>query len=75
MTTFVLENPLKGLVLLAVFLAGLLWFTIFQMNALTALVYHMGDQEKRIEQLKDQSLTLEPQHLLSFSRTQIIGMY
>ncbi|MDP4007328.1 MAG: hypothetical protein Q8P55_01915, partial [bacterium] len=57
-----------GAVLLGAFLAGLL---IFQMNALTAQVYSMADQEKRLEQLKEQGLLLESQHSLSLSRAQM----
>jgi len=69
MTAFQLQNPIKGAVLLlGAFLAGLLWLTIFQVNALTASVYRMGDQEKRLEQLKEQGILLEAQHLPSFTR-------
>jgi len=51
------------------FLAGLLSLTIIQMNAVTAQVYHMGDQEKQLVQLHEQSTLLEVQRLPSFSRT------
>lgn len=68
MAVFVLAHPCKSAVFLGVFLAGLLLATIFQMNALTALVYHMGDQEKQVELLKDQGTNIGTQHLPSFSR-------
>lgn len=67
MTALILEHPLKGTVLLGAFLAGLLTLYIFQVNALTAQVYHMGDQEKHLGQLKEQNLHLVP----SFTRTQM----
>ncbi len=69
--TFALQHPLKGAVLLGVLLAGLLWLYIFQVNALTAQVYHMGNQERHLEQLKEQSILLQAQHLPSFSRARM----
>ena len=65
---FATQNPTKGAVLLGAFLAGLLLLYIFQVNALTAQVYHMGDQEKRLGQLKEQSILFEAQRLPSFLR-------
>jgi hypothetical protein len=65
------RHPQKGAVLLGAILAGLLSLSIFQMNALTALVYHMGDQEKRSEQLKESNLLLEAQQLPVLSRVQM----
>ncbi|MCH7828452.1 hypothetical protein IH982_01110 [Patescibacteria group bacterium] len=71
MIAFATKPPVKGAVLLGVFLAGLLLLYIFQVNALTASVYHMGDQEKRLRQLKEQSILFKVQHLPSFSRARM----
>jgi hypothetical protein len=71
MIDFATQHPLRGVVLLGAFLAGLLALYIFQVNALTAQVYHIGDQEKQIGQLKEQSIHLEAQHLPSLSRTEM----
>lgn len=62
---------IRGAVLLGVFLAGLLLLYIFQVNALTAQVYHMGDLEKRLGQLSEQSILSGTQRLPSFSRTRM----
>lgn len=66
---FATKLPTQGAVLLGVFLAGLLLLYIFQVNALTAQVYYMGDQEKRLEQLEEQSILPAVQHLPSLTRT------
>jgi len=58
----------KGAVLLGAFLTGFLLLYIFQINALTASIYHLGDQEKRLDQLKEQTVYLQAQHLPSFTR-------
>ena len=71
MIAFTTQHSIKGALLLGVFLAGLLLLYIFQVNALTASVYHMGDQEKRLGQLKEQSILSKVQHLPSFSRTRM----
>ena len=71
MITSILQHPFRGAVILGVFLAGLLWLYIFQINILTTQVYNMGDQETYLEQLKEQSLLLEAQHLPSFSRAEM----
>ena len=68
---FATHHPAKGAVLLGAFLAGLLMLYIFQVNALTAQVYSMGDQEKRLGQLKEQSILSGTQHLPSFSRARM----
>jgi len=68
---FATHHPTKGAVLLGTFLAGFLLLYIFQVNALTAQVYYMGDQEKRLGQLKEQSILFEAQHLPNFSRVRM----
>ena len=65
---FLTLRPAKGVLLLGISLAGLLLLYIFQINALTAQVYHMGDQEKYLGQLKEQSIHLSANHLPSFTR-------
>ena len=68
---FATQNSTKGAMLLGVFLAGLLLLYIFQVNALTQEVYHMGDQEKRLSQLKEQSILSGTKRLPSFSRVRM----
>lgn len=62
-------HPKKGAVLLGALLAGLLALYIFQVNALTAQVYRLGDQEKRLEVLREESVLLEAKRRPSFSRS------
>ncbi|MDP2735351.1 MAG: hypothetical protein Q8P12_04035 [bacterium] len=64
-------HPRKGAVLLGALLAGLLALYIFQVNALTAQVYLLGDQEKRLESLKEKSVLLEATRLPSFTRARM----
>ena len=68
---FSMPHPKKEAVLLGAFLTGLLLLYIFQINALTASIYHIGDQEKRLGQLKEQTVYLQAQHLPSFTRTRM----
>ena len=46
----------------------LLFIYIVQINSLTARVYSIGDQEKRLNQLKEQRSYLKTQNLPSFTR-------
>lgn len=68
MISFLTLHPTKGALLLGISLAGLLLLYIFQINALTSQVYHIGDQETYLEQLQEQGAYLGVQHLPSFSR-------
>ena len=61
-------HPTKKILLLGVFLSGLLLLYIFQINTLTASVYSIGDQEKRLNQLKEQSSYRKTQDPPSFTR-------
>ena len=40
-------------------LAALVAFYIFQVNSLTALAYHVADQERKIQQLKEDNISLQ----------------
>ena len=68
MITFSNLYPTKRILLLGVFLSGLLLLYIFQINALTASVYSIGDQEKRLDQLKEQSSYRKTQDFPNFTR-------
>lgn len=71
MIKFVAEHSFKRTALFGVFLAGLLGICIFQVNALTSMVYSIGDQEELIEQLKEQSIFSRSLNLPSFSRVEM----
>ena len=59
---------IKRVLIPGVLLAMLLFIYIFQINSLTARVYSIGDQEKRLNQLKEQRNYLKTQSLPSFTR-------
>ena len=59
---------IKGVLIPGALLAMLLFIYIFQINSLTARVYSIGDQEKRLNQLKEQRSYLRTQNFPSFTR-------
>ena len=68
MITFFKLHLAKRTLLLGALLAGLLLFYIFQINALTASVYSIGDQEKRLAQLQEQDSYRKTQQFPNFTR-------
>ena len=59
---------IKGVLIPGALLAMLLFIYIFQINSLTARVYSIGDQEKRLDQLQEQDSYRKTQQFPNFTR-------